>query len=112
MTEGTHPTGYRVYYITWGWLLVMTLLALGVGSVDNMPGGLKAILLVGTTLAKVVVIAAFFMHLRFEKLNLVLITFTPLVLAMIMFFFMAPDTADTATRGTDPLSLQTGTSLE
>ena len=110
MTEGTHPAGYRVYYITWGWLLVMTLLALGVGSVD-MPGGIKAILLVGTTLAKVVIIAAFFMHLRSEKLNLVLITFTPLVLAMIMFFFMAADTADTATRMTDPLSVQPGTLL-
>ena len=97
MTEAAHPTGYRTYFITWGWLLVMTLLALGVGSVD-MPSGIKATLLVGTTLAKVVIIAAFFMHLRFEKLNLVLITFTPLVLAVIMFFFMGLDTLDLAFR--------------
>ena len=89
--------GYRVYMITWAWLLVMTLLALGIGYVE-MPTGIKATLLVGTTLAKVVLIAAIFMHLRFEKLNLVMITFTPLVLAMILFFFVTPDTADTATR--------------
>ena len=61
MTEEIHPTGYRTYYITWGWLLVLTLLALGIGYVD-MPGGIKALLLVGTTLAKVVIIAAIFMH--------------------------------------------------
>ncbi len=97
MTEGTHPAGYRIYYITWGWLLVLTLLALGIGYVD-MPGGIKAVLLVGTTLAKVVVIAAIFMHLRFEKLNLVLITFTPLILALILFFFIVPDTADSVNR--------------
>ncbi len=89
--------GYRVYMITWAWLLVMTLLALGVGYVE-MPTGIKAVLLVGITLAKVVLIAAIFMHLRFEKLNLVMITFTPLVLSLILFFFIAPDTADTATR--------------
>ncbi len=99
MSEAAHPEGYRVYYITWGWLLVMTLLALGVGSVD-MSGSpsIKALLLVGITLAKVILIAAIFMHLRFEKMNLVLITFTPIVLSLILFFFIFPDSADTATR--------------
>ncbi len=97
MTEGIHPAGYRTYYITWGWLLVLTLLALGIGYVD-MPGGIKAVLLVGTTLAKVVIIAAIFMHLRSEKMNLVLITFCPLVLALILFFFMVPDAADSVNR--------------
>ena len=97
MSEATHPAGYRTYYITWGWLLALTLLALGIGYVD-MPGGIKAVLLVGTTLAKVVIIAAIFMHLRFEKMNLVLITFCPLVLALILFFFIAPDAADSVNR--------------
>ena len=92
-----HAAGFRTYYITWGWLLVMTLLALGVGYVE-MPVGLKAALLVGITLAKVVLIGAIFMHLRFEKLNLVMITFTPIVLSLVLFFFIAPDAGDTATR--------------
>jgi cytochrome c oxidase subunit 4 len=92
-----HPAGYKVYFITWFWLLVMTSLALGVGFVD-MPEGLKAALLVAITLAKVAVIAAFFMHLRTEKLNLILLTFTPLVISMILFFFMGPDMMGSATR--------------
>ena len=97
MAHAAHPTGYRVYLWTWLWLAVMTLLALAVGMV-SMPQGLQAALLVMITLAKVLLIAAIFMHLRFEKLNLVLITFAPLVLAVILFFFIAPDTATTATR--------------
>ena len=97
MSEAVHH-GYGIYFKTWGWLLVMTLLALGVGYVEAMPGALKALLLVGITLAKVGVIGAFFMHLRSEKLDLVLITFTPLILAMILFFFMWPDSGDSATR--------------
>ncbi len=97
MSETTHH-GYATYWRIWGWLLGMTLLALGVGYVDAMPGGLKALLLVGITLAKVAIIGAYYMHLRSEKLDLILITFTPIVLAMILFFFMVPDAGDTATR--------------
>jgi caa(3)-type oxidase subunit IV len=98
MTETAHhPVEYRKYFVIWGWLLLMTLLALGAGEV-SMPGALKALVLVGITLAKVVLIAAYFMHLRTEKLNLVLMTFTPIVLSLIMFFFMAPDMAESATR--------------
>jgi cytochrome c oxidase subunit IV len=58
---------------------------------------LKAFLLVGTTLAKILVIAAVFMHLRYERLNLVLLTFAPLVLAIIMFAFTYPETMSEGT---------------
>ena len=97
MAEAAHHSGYKGYLVIWGWLLLMTVLALGVG--EFMPTGLlKTLALVGITLAKVVLIAAFFMHLRTEKLNLVLITFAPIILALIMFFFMSPDMGDSATR--------------
>ena len=45
-----------------------------------------------TTLAKILVIAAIFMHLRYERLNLILITFVPLILAIILFAFTFPET--------------------
>jgi len=63
----------------------MTLLALGIGYAP-VPEGLKAFLLVCITLAKIVLIASIFMHLRFEKMNLIMLTFSPLVLALILFF--------------------------
>ena len=97
MAEAAHHTGYKGYFMIWVWLLIMTALALAAG--ELMPTGtLKTLALVGITLAKVILIAAFFMHLKTEKLNLVLITFAPIILALIMFFFMAPDMGDSATR--------------
>lgn len=86
-----HAVSYKTYIMTWVWLLVLTSLALGVGYAP-INETLKAFLLVGTTLAKILVIAAFFMHLRYERVNLILITFAPLILAIIMFAFTFPET--------------------
>jgi cytochrome c oxidase subunit 4 len=91
-----HAIRYKTYLWTWFWLLVLTGLALGIGytSIDER---LKAFLLVCTTLAKILVIAAIFMHLRYERINLILITFTPLILAVILFSFTFPETLGNAT---------------
>ena len=89
--EHEHSITYKTYLWTWFWLLVLSLLALGLGYAP-MNERLKALLLVCTTLAKILVIAAIFMHLRYERLNLVLITFAPLVLAVILYAFTFPDT--------------------
>jgi cytochrome c oxidase subunit 4 len=82
--------------MTWFWLLVLTGLALGLGYAP-INETLKALLLVCTTLAKILVIAAVFMHLRYERVNLILITFAPLILAVIMFSFTFPETLGNAT---------------
>jgi cytochrome c oxidase subunit IV len=87
---------YRTYLLTWVWLLVLTALALGLGYAP-INETLKAFLLVCTTLAKILVIAAIFMHLRYERVNLILLTFAPLILAIIMFAFTFPETLGTAT---------------
>jgi len=92
----THAISYKTYFITWVWLLVLTSLALGLGYAP-INETLKAFLLVCTTLAKILVIAAVFMHLRYEKLNLILITLAPLILAIIMFAFTFPETLGTST---------------
>jgi len=94
--HGEHKLSYRLYFTTWVWLLVLTALALGLGY-TNINEKLKAFLLVCTTLAKILVIAAIFMHLRYERLNLILLTFVPLVLVIIMFSFTFPETLGTVT---------------
>src|SRR6185369_16359954 len=91
-----HSIAYKTYFMTWIWLLVLTALALGLGY-TNINEKLKAFLLVCTTLAKILVIAAMFMHLRYERVNLILITLAPLILAIIMFSFTFPETLGTAT---------------
>jgi caa(3)-type oxidase subunit IV len=88
--------GNKQYFTTWCWLLVMTLLALGLGYAP-VPEGLKAFLLVCITLAKIVLIASIFMHLRFEKMNLVMLTFSPLVLALILFFITFGESGGSST---------------
>ena len=87
----SHAISYKTYFITWVWLLILTSLALGIGYAP-MNETLKALLLVCTTLAKILVIAAIFMHLRFERVNLVLITLVPLILSVILFAFTFPET--------------------
>jgi cytochrome c oxidase subunit IV len=94
--HAAHPHGYKQYFQTWFWLLVMTLLALGLGYV-SMPDGIKAVLLVGITLAKILLIAAIFMHLRFEKMNLVMLTISPIILSIILFFFTYGEVSGDAT---------------
>jgi cytochrome c oxidase subunit 4 len=94
--EQPHAVSYKLYLMTWVWLLVLTALALGLGYAP-INEKLKAFLLVCTTLAKILVIAAIFMHLRYERINLILITFAPLILAIIMFSFTFPETLGSAT---------------
>jgi len=94
--DAAHPSGNRQYFVTWCWLLVMTLLALGIGYAP-VPEGLKAFLLVCITLAKIVLIASIFMHLKFEKMNLVMLTFSPLVLALILFFITFGESGGSST---------------
>ena len=98
MTEhhGEQAIHYKTYLWTWFWLLVLTALALGIGY-TSINETLKAFLLIGTTLAKIFVIASVFMHLKYERVNLILITFTPLILAIILFSFTFPETLGNAT---------------
>lgn len=49
------------------------------------------ILLVGLALTKAIMVAAFFMHLKFEKTTLALIAATPLILCAMLLFALLPD---------------------
>ena len=93
--EHAHPTGYRHYFMTWLWLLIMTAVALVIGYFHFLPEGIKAFLLVTITLAKIFLIGSIFMHLKSERINLVMLTFTPLVLAIVLFFFTFGETVGT-----------------
>jgi len=95
--DSGHSHGYKVYFSCWLGLLGLTVVAMGVGQLD-MPTGAKAFLLVGLSIVKVLLIATYFMHLRFEKKSLVFITTIPLMLAVLMWFMIVPDTLDTGRR--------------
>lgn len=95
MVSGTeHSGGYRVYAVTWFWLLVITMLEIGV-VLARVPKMLLAILLVVMALMKAALIMAYFMHLRYERLGFVYVVLTPLILGVILFFALVPDALGT-----------------
>ena len=81
--------------MTWLWLLFMTAAALVIGYFHFLPEGIKALLLVSITLAKIFLIGSIFMHLKTERINLVMLTFSPLLLSIVLFFFTFGETLGT-----------------
>lgn len=91
MTEGTHSGGYKIYFTVWFWLLVITLLEIGIVLV-HVPKALLVFSLITLALMKAALIMAYFMHLRYERLNLIYAVVTPMFfLAIVLFAFVGPD---------------------
>jgi len=85
-----HESGYKTYAVTWFWLLVLTLLELGI-VLAHVPKTLLIISLIVLALMKATLIVAYFMHLRYERLSFVYAVVIPLFLGVILFFGLAPD---------------------
>ena len=90
MTETT-GNPYRVYWVTWGILLVITVFMLAAEAL-HMPRWF----LVGFLLLFMMVKAAFiggnFMHLRFERRNLAVMVATGILLtSFILYAFIRPE---------------------
>jgi caa(3)-type oxidase subunit IV len=95
MESHGHAHDYKQYLMTWVYLLIMTTAALVIGYFHFLPETVKATALVFITLAKIYLIGKYFMHLKAERLNLVMLTFSPLLLAMVLFFFTFGETVGT-----------------
>lgn len=87
MTKSLDPeTGYRLYWLTWAFLLMLTLGMLVTGYLA-LPRAILVLLLVSAMLVKASLIGAHFMHLRFEKLSLI-ITVAAGILATAAILFL------------------------
>jgi cytochrome c oxidase subunit 4 len=74
------------------WLALAVLTAVEVGVVYlHMPKVAMAISLTALALAKAALVAAYFMHLKFEKYALILIVLSPLLLSAILYIGLVPD---------------------
>ena len=83
MTEAHVEVSYKTYWYAWLCLLVVTLLM--VLTLDPL------VLIAGMSL-KALIIALWFMHLRYEKLELVLYVLVGIfATALLLFFLIAPD---------------------
>jgi cytochrome c oxidase subunit IV len=81
-----HPNYMAIFW----WLAALTVLEL---AVVFLPFGkmTNGVLLCGLALGKAALVAAFFMHLRFETKTMTWIAFTPLVIATLLIFVLLPD---------------------
>jgi cytochrome c oxidase subunit IV len=88
--EDAHFAGSnRLFISVWVWLLALTGFEVLLGY-KQVPVVYMLIILMGVSIVKAALIVAYFMHLRFERLNLVLTIVPALVICiclMLLVFF-------------------------
>ena len=86
---GTNP--YKIYWITWGILLVITVAMLA-AEAFHMPRIVLVLFLLAFMMVKAAMIGGNFMHLRFERKNLaVMVASGILVTSLILYLFITPE---------------------
>ena len=87
--EHKHPPA-KVYLTVWFWLFVLSFTAYFI-DLMHLPFLLSAVLFTCVALMKAGLIAAYFMHLRFEKLNFIYAVLAPLILLVALVAGVLPD---------------------
>ena len=86
-----HFAGSNHLFISvWGWLLALTGFEVFLGY-EHLPVIYMLVILMGVSIIKAALIVAYFMHLRFERLNLVLTIVPALVIAICLLLVFFPD---------------------
>src|SRR5256885_2481995 len=89
--EEVHFAGsYRLFFSVWFWLLLLTGFEVFLGYVQ-LPVLYMLVILMGASIIKAALIVAYFMHLRFERLNLILTIVPAVVIAICLFMGFFPD---------------------
>lgn len=72
------------YYFIWFLLLVLTVVEVGIAYLSGLPRSVLILVLVGLAIWKATLVAMYYMHLRFERLRVILLASAPLPLAVIL----------------------------
>ena len=78
------------YWMVWLYLFVLTVVEIAVIYMP-FPKIIIAILLIGLACYKALLVAMYFMHLRFERRTLGVIALTPFILCLFMILMLLPD---------------------
>ena len=86
-----HFAGSNKLFISiWVWLVGLTLVEIFL-AYKPMPIHLMLIVLLGLSIIKAALIVAYFMHLKFERLSLILTIVPMLVVCILLLFVFFPD---------------------
>ena len=86
-----HFAGSNKLFISiWVWLVVLTLIEIFL-AYKPMPIHLMLIVLLGLSIIKAALIVAYFMHLKFERMSLVLTLIPTAVICICLLFIVFPD---------------------
>ena len=89
-TEEHFAGSNKLFMSIWIWLLLLTGLEVFLGYVQ-LPIIYMLVILMGASIIKAALIVAYFMHLRFERLNLVLTIVPALVICICLLLIFFPD---------------------
>jgi cytochrome c oxidase subunit 4 len=87
---GHAPAGLRIMYVVWLWLLALTLIEVFLAYM-HVPLHIMLVALLGMSLVKAALIVAYFMHLKFERLSLVLTLIPAAVGTILLLNIFFPD---------------------
>ena len=89
--EHEHFAGSNKLFISvWIWLLVLTAIEVFLGYI-HLPLHFMLTILMGLSIIKAVLIVAYFMHMKFERLSLILTIVPALVVCICLLFVFFPD---------------------
>ncbi len=72
------------YYLIWLVLFVLTVLEVFVASKSLLPRNVLILVLVGLAIWKALLVAMYYMHLRWERARLIILAAVPIPLAFIL----------------------------
>ena len=89
--EEVHEEGSkRLFVSVWVWLLILTGIEVFLAYI-HLPIHFMLVILMGLSIIKAALIMSYFMHLRFERLSLVLTLVPALVICICLLLVFFPD---------------------
>jgi len=72
------------YMLIWLILFVLTAVEVGIAYFSGLPRAVLIVTLVGLAVWKATLVAMYYMHLKFERLRLIIVATSPIPLAIIL----------------------------
>lgn len=80
----------KTYAMVWLWLVALTGVEVFLGYI-HIPAAMLLLSVIGLSVIKALLIMAYFMHLKFERLSLILTVVPALVICLLLLLVFFPD---------------------